>query len=160
MNGETGISRVRILVTLFVMVVIAILSAISIPAYQDYSVRSQVSEGIAGANELKTAVTEAYMTTGAWPSDIESLRPNLRPSSIRRVELEIVDRGTIVLVFGEDAGPGLAGNRLSHRPTVATTGDVVWSCGYAPDRGIDPPTGAAGPADTTVLAKYLPSGCR
>ena len=53
---------------MIVIAIIGILAALAIPAYQDYLIRSQASEGLAMASAAKAAVAEFYANRGAWPS--------------------------------------------------------------------------------------------
>ena len=50
---------------MIVVAIIGILAAIAIPAYQDYTIRSKVSEGVVGASPAKTAVSEYYVSQGS-----------------------------------------------------------------------------------------------
>jgi len=52
---------------MIVVAIIAILAAIAISQYQDYVIRSQVSEGSALADGTKTAVAEFYQNKGHFP---------------------------------------------------------------------------------------------
>ena len=67
---------------MIVVAIIAILAAIALPAYQDYLIRSQVSEGAVLADGAKTAVSEFYSNHGTFPADNASagLSP-VRPAS-------------------------------------------------------------------------------
>ena len=51
---------------MIVVAIIGILAAIAIPAYQDYTIRAQVTEGLNLASDLKAGVGEVYATTGTF----------------------------------------------------------------------------------------------
>lgn len=144
---------------LIVLSGIAILAVVAIPSYQNYTLPSQVIEGLAIADGVKTWVTEAYFKTGAWPKELsaEELR-QLRPT--RYVQAVYVDRGTIFIRYGNAANEKLADRRLALRPSINAVGDVLWACGLHKVDGFDPPTGAAAPGDTTVPVRMLPSSCK
>lgn len=127
--------------------VIAILAAISIPAYQDYLIRAQVAEGVVLADGAKTAVAGYYQTNQAMPTDNPSA--GLAPSdSIRGRYVSGVDvsGGTITVAYG-GAGSNI---RIRNDVLVLTpfrdgTGKLGWRC---PGAG------------TTVPERYLPLSCR
>lgn len=52
---------------MIVVAIIGILSMFALPAYQDYTKRTYVAEGLALASAAKMAMTEYYSTTGSWP---------------------------------------------------------------------------------------------
>ena len=63
---QQGFTLIELMI---VVAIIGILAAIAIPAYQDYTIRAQVSEGLNLGGGAKTAVSEFYQDRGAWPSD-------------------------------------------------------------------------------------------
>jgi type IV pilus assembly protein PilA len=138
---------------------IGILAGISVPAYQDYTLRSQATEGLLLAGAVKAAVAEAYARNGKWPRDLRELQFTNVPRG-QYVTFVAVNRGTIVIRYSSAAGGPLRRQQLTLRPTVSPQGDITWSCGYTNDQGADPATGAASPHANTVAAKYLPSSCR
>jgi type IV pilus assembly protein PilA len=138
---------------------LGILAAIAIPAYQDYTIRSQVTEGLNIAAAVKVAVAESYAQTGAWPRTLRQLLFERTPRG-RYVAYVTLKDGTIAIRYGGQASSLLAGKQLTLRPTISPKLDVMWSCGYAEDPGTDPDKGGAAPHATTIAAKHLPSACR
>jgi type IV pilus assembly protein PilA len=53
---------------MIVVAIIGILAAIAIPAYQNYTIRAQVTDGLTLADGWKTAIAEYYANTGNWPT--------------------------------------------------------------------------------------------
>ena len=138
---------------------IGMLAGISIPAYQDYTIRAQATEGLNLAGELKATVTESFAQSGKWPRDLRELKYEAVPRG-KYVTFVAVNRGTIVIRYSSAAGAPLRRQQVTLRPTVSPQGEVLWSCGFAGEQGEDPKSGAASPHATTVAAKYLPSSCR
>ncbi|MGH8262321.1 MAG: pilin [Steroidobacteraceae bacterium] len=159
---HTSWAGVIIVAVFLVVAFIGIIAAIAIPAYQDYTIRAQVTEGLNLAGAAKAAVAESYARDGHWPADLKEAGMAAPPTG-KYVSDVTIDHGTIQITYGNAAHPQLAGQRLSIRPTVFAsdeTEDVVWSCGYAEAAESEPPTGAAGRNRTTVPKRYLPLSCR
>jgi type IV pilus assembly protein PilA len=138
---------------------IGVFASIATPAYQDYSVRTQVTEGLNLAGAIRTGVAESYARDGVWPETMADMGINQRVSG-KYVAAVSVQNGTISVRYGGDAHDVLRGGVLTLRPLLSEEGDVVWDCGYAASPGIDPPTGPSDPGATTVPNKFLPTSCR
>ncbi len=154
-NLQKGFTLIELMI---VVAIIGILAAIAIPAYQDYTIRSQVTEGLSLASAVKTSVAEVYADTGAWPALLEDAGIDDSPVG-KYVTGITVDEGTIVIEYGDQANANIAGETLSLKPLLSENNDVVWLCGLksAPAGTM---TDSSGDADTTLLDKYLPSNCR
>jgi len=137
---------------MIVVAIIAILAAIALPAYQDYLIRSQVSEGAVLSDGAKTAVSEYYSNHGAFPPS--NISAGLAGSaSIQGKYVKTVDAtdGIIKAVFSkaapQEANEKIDGKTLGFSP-ADNQGSLTWNCRS---------TGAGG---TDVDPKYLPSACR
>jgi Tfp pilus assembly major pilin PilA len=128
--------------------VLGILAAIAIPAYQDYTIRSQIVEGLHLAASVKTAVAEAHAASSSWPADLQSLGLDATPSGKYVSGVEVSD-GTILIHYGNAANTKIAGHTLSLQPAEGADG-VEWTCGYS----------AGSEAQTDVEPKFLPLSCR
>jgi type IV pilus assembly protein PilA len=159
---QKGFTLIELMI---VVAIIGILAAIAIPAYQDYTIRSQVTEGLNLASSVKAAVAESFADRGVFPADLAALGIANSPSG-KYVETVTVNDGTIDILYGIDANADkLAGEILSLRPMVSTNDDVIWVCGDAtpPSTAADPasPAGASATTfGTNSKGKYLPSNCR
>jgi type IV pilus assembly protein PilA len=160
---QKGFTLIELMI---VVAIIGILAAIAIPAYQDYTIRSQVTEGLNLASSIKASVAESYADRGVWPADLAALGVVNAPTG-KYVSGIVVDNGTINITYGIDANAAnLAGEVLSLKPLVSTNEDVIWVCGDAavPSTASESSGGNSG-ADATSFGtnskgKYLPSNCR
>jgi type IV pilus assembly protein PilA len=131
---------------MIVVAIIAILAAIAIPAYQDYLIRAQISEGMVLAGGAKAAEWDFVSNTGRLPGNNESAGLVTATSiSGKYVSSVDVSNGIIKVLFN---GPQA---NVAIRPTtkyfllspITLAGSITWTC-----------TGS------TVDRKYLPTSCR
>ena len=126
---------------------IGILAAIAIPAYQDYTVRSQVTEGAVIADQVKVALMQYYDRNGKFPEDNESAGLKT-PEAIsgRYVASVEVSDGEIRIVYGGLSNHLIAGGVLAYAGNVSADGKhITWNCAIP---------------DTTLPNKFLPQICR
>ena len=154
---QKGFTLIELMI---VVAIIGILAAIAIPAYQDYTVRSQVTEGLNLASDLKAGVAESFAQTGTWPANNNSLGIT-QVKSGKYVSDVSVATGSITITYGGvQANANINGKTLILEPRTSANGDVIWNCGFkAPVGSTLAATGSAGSA-STITAKYLPNACR
>lgn len=142
-NVQKGFTLIELMI---VVAIIAILAAIAIPAYQDYLVRTQVSEGAVLTDGAKTAVAEFYSNRGTMPAGNESAglaaATDIKGKYVTQVN--VASTGIITATFGNEANSKINGGTFSLSP-VTNAGSIAWQCSGD---------------GTKVNAKYLPSSCR
>jgi len=159
---QKGFTLIELMI---VVAIVGILAAVAIPAYQDYTVRAQVSEGISLASAAKAAVVESYGSNGAWPAD--NTAAGLGTSTDikgKYVSSVAVAANVVTVTFGQNANSAITtDNTLIFTAGLSKNGDVSWQCGsktMAADitAGTTPfaTTGAGG----KVAQKYRPAECR
>jgi Tfp pilus assembly major pilin PilA len=137
-------------VCVYGIAIFGILAAIALPAYQDYTIRAQVAEGLGLANPIKESVANAYDASGDWPANLAAAGVGEVPTGKYVNDIEVTD-GTILIHFGNAAHSSIAGHTLSLHPAETDDGPIEWDCGYA---------AAEDATQTDIAAKYLPTSCR
>ena len=129
---------------LITVAMIGILAAIAIPAYQDYTIRAQVSEGLNLSGGPKAAVTEFVQDYREWPTDNSAV--GLMPAEEiagAYVSGVSVEGGQVIVTYGYGAHANIQGKTLVHSPDASNLPTVSWNC-YSPE----------------IANKWLPAACR
>ena len=149
---------------MIVVAIIGILASLAVSAYQTYTVRAQVAEGLNMAAGAKVPITDAYTQDGVAPATrVEAgMSPNATDTSGSYVSGVAIVNGRIDISFGGPlAHQDIVGETLSVTPYETAGNTVAWRCGNAPAPGGGALlNGGAGHLAPTVDNRYLPSACR
>jgi type IV pilus assembly protein PilA len=141
---QQGFTLIELMI---VVAIIGILAAIAIPAYQDYTIRAQVSEAANLADGMKTPVADIYNDKGDFASANSGSLGIVSNTSVngKYVSEVAVAAGVISAKMGLEANTLVAGKIFVLNPST-TAGSIVWKC-----RAAD---------GTDIQEKYLPKACR
>ncbi len=136
---QKGFTLIELMI---VVAIIGILASIALPAYQDYTKRAHVSEGLSLASGAKTAVSEFYATNGHWPANNASAglaaATSIKGTAVTQVA---VTGSKVTATFNDKVENG----KVLVLKATDNGGDIEWTC-----KG----------NGTNVDGKYLPSKCR
>ena len=155
---QKGFTLIELMI---VVAIIGILAAIAIPAYQDYTIRAQVTEGLTLAGDLKAGVAEWYANTGDW-ADLTDLGLRWRADKAGKyVTLVGVTGGVITITYGGDQANANIDTNAVPDPGLQYNLDVVWQCGNATaPSGASAMATAVQPASRTSTCRRLSRGLR
>ena len=156
---QKGFTLIELMI---VVAIIGILAAVALPAYQDYTVRAKVTEGISLAGAAKVAVAENAANAAPYASGWTS------PAATKNVANLAIDQtaGFITITYDSsiDSGKTIVMNPLNgtsvftggttSSTVIPTAGSVSWNCTSAGTPSTVPGTKG------TIAAKYAPAACR
>ena len=143
---QKGFTLIELMI---VVAIVGILAAVAIPAYQDYTVRARVTEGLGLASAAKVAVAE-NAATGAADLGLGYVAPTADAAKVTGITIAAAT-GVITIGYGTKIETGKA------IAMVPTSGGAALAAGTPPSGSI---VWACNGAGTTLASKYRPSECR
>ena len=174
---QKGFTLIELMI---VVAIVGILAAIALPAYQDYLVRSKVSEGLVLAEAIKTDLSASFASDGMGGVAAYAAQVALAPPGSKyvttitvgaatgqiTVQLNAANVGTIAagadtIVFTPFLNPGGGAAPVIFPPAAGTTGTVDWVCSSVSHVNATNRAAAfGGAANGTLLARYAPAECK
>lgn len=151
---QKGFTLIELMI---VVAIIGILAAIALPAYQDYTVRSKVSEVVLAASQCRTAISEVVQTSTSLPAAANSWGcESASPTTKYVASVATAATTGVITVTAQNIPALVSGKRtLTLKPVSDNSGTAIavgtpvfgWVCGNTTD-------------GTTIEPKYLPGSCR
>jgi len=163
---QQGFTLIELMI---VVAIIGILAAIALPAYQDYTVRAKVSEGLIAGSSAKMTVSEAFQSDMLTGVAAAAAGWNVAATASKYVSsVGIASTGVVTVTYVANAGNGLPsavnGTTIQLTPSVAgavlgtVSGAVDWACGSSTTSVA---TARSLPVNAgTLPARFAPSECR
>ena len=138
---QQGFTLIELMI---VVAIIGILASVAISAYQDYTIRAQVSEGLTLSAGAKTAVNEYFISRGIWPTNNDDAgladKHDIIGSYTEHIDVE---DNVIEIKYGYDAHTAIFDEKIV-LTAFNNDGSISWACA----------------SDGVIQDKHLPSACR
>jgi type IV pilus assembly protein PilA len=139
MNAQKGFTLIELMI---VVAIVGILAAVALPAYQNYTIRAQVTELMSLADGAKVPVTEVYQSSGALPAS--NTAANYSGATGKYTASVAVGTDGVVTATANEtnANTAIQKKTITLTPAASATGTLIWTCGG------------------TVSDQYRPTSCK
>jgi type IV pilus assembly protein PilA len=164
---QKGFTLIELMI---VVAIIGILAAIAIPAYQDYTIRAKITEGLNLADSAKTAVAESYQSGdvagviasgGIWNGAFTPTK------YVQTVNISVAAPVGIITITYAAVTPQISGKTIVLNPSIGgvalvtnLTGNIDWGCSSTTDTTLLAQALPAPAVLGTVNARYAPTACK
>ncbi len=122
---QQGVTLIELMI---VVAIIGLMSALAIPAYTDYAIRAQISEGLHLAGSAKTAITEYYQNQSLFPTDNAQAGLEVAGNITGKYVDSVSVNGAVISVqYGNDANSQIMGQTII-MTAVDNLGSISWVC--------------------------------
>lgn len=141
-KSQKGFTLIELMIT---VAIVGILAAVALPAYQNYTIRAQVSEGFVLSGGVQTAVVESFAQKGSFPADLDAVGiDSAKPPKGKYTKSVNMADGVITVTYGADANTKITDGTVVLTPEDDGQGNVHWKC----------------TTDGTLVTKaYVPTSC-
>ncbi len=143
---QSGFTLIELMI---VIAIVGILAAVAVPAYQDYTVRAKVTEGLSLASAAQTSAVEQYISSGIWPVDnltaglpLTMVSTNVASVDVAATGCGATAVGCVIVIYSIPQMVNGTGATLN-MDAIDTNGVITWICNSA-----------------SIEKNFLPSSCR